>query len=544
MSNMLTKLLRRVAFVVSSLIVLSSLSVAPQAGAAASYPLSDGCMANARGVSECKTLIGATYGSNSDPTAWEKELGQNLGVRRTFWRPDQVDGAVKTANVDVAAGRIPWMSFKLPHKWADMASGKGDAWAKGLAAKFAKVNGPVWIAFHHEPEGDESNIKLWTKTQERLGPILRKGAPNAAFTVILTGWNQLYGPAEFRLDNVWPDTTVDIAGFDVYSFYNTYKNGKLRLGEAYLKEQYFEPISEWAKSKGVAWGLAETGLTNRAHKDYPEWIRQTAQDMRDTGGVALAYFNTTLNNSDNYHIATDAKTDDFRAALKSKSKSPSLSPSTSPSTSVSVAGVEFVAVGSSSGNRTQHVVRIPAEVEAGDLLVMLLTLNSVTTASAPAGWTVVEESDGNGFSARVWTKVASAEDVGVDVSVTTSRWLKSAMSVAAYRSSTGEVEVASVVTAGPVNGAGSVLVPEVELGGGSLVVSYVGVKNSGDVTVVLPAAGLESRSVVVGSGSGAAHSVLSDTGQYVSGGSFVGGEATFSTSVNRAIAYTLALKAS
>ena len=33
------------------------------------------------------------------------------------------------AKTDLAERRLPWISFKLPYSWADMATGKGDAWA-------------------------------------------------------------------------------------------------------------------------------------------------------------------------------------------------------------------------------------------------------------------------------------------------------------------------------------------------------------------------------------------------------------------------------
>ena len=37
---------------------------------------------------------------------------------------------MRLAEADLAAGRLPWISFKLPYSWPDMAAGKGDAWAR------------------------------------------------------------------------------------------------------------------------------------------------------------------------------------------------------------------------------------------------------------------------------------------------------------------------------------------------------------------------------------------------------------------------------
>lgn len=287
------------------------------------YTLSDGCHLNARGVGKCDPLVGAAHGSNTDPSSLAKSLGQRLGVRRTYWNGAQVDKAVAVAKADVAAGRIPWISFKLPYSWADMASGKGDAWTKDLTAKLAQVDGPVWLAFHHEPEGDGVTAD-WKKMQERLGPIVRSGASNVAFTVVLTGWNQWYGSSEYRIENIWPNTTVDIAGFDIYSFYGTWKNGKYRTGSPSLKTDYFDKIAAWAKTKNVAWGLAETGLTDAASKDNPHWLATTYRELKATDAIAMTYFDTLLNTDDSYNLSGGQKNIDFADALKLSPEFPML----------------------------------------------------------------------------------------------------------------------------------------------------------------------------------------------------------------------------
>ena len=103
-----------------------------------------------------------------------------------------MDKAVSVSKADLAKKRIPWISFKLPYSWSEMAAGKGDAWTKDLAVKLGKLDGPVWLAFHHEPEGD-GDITQWTAMQARLAPIVRANASNVAYTIVVTGWNQLYG---------------------------------------------------------------------------------------------------------------------------------------------------------------------------------------------------------------------------------------------------------------------------------------------------------------------------------------------------------------
>jgi hypothetical protein len=270
---------------------------------------------SARGVPRSGTLFGAAVGSNTDPARFEAQVGRRLGVRRTYWGPDEVNRAVAVARQDLAQGRLPWISFKLPYTWSKMAAGVGDPWTEDLAAKLAQLPGPVWVAFHHEPEGD-GRLQDWTAMQERLGPMVRREAPNVGFTVILTGWHQLFGPDKHSLDSVWPHTKVDVAGFDIYNQYGMTSNGRKITKLTDMRATYFEPLSRWAKKKGVAWALAETGVNDAASKRYPSLIQRTYADLVATGGVALCYFNTTLNSTSSWVITSRPKLDQYARTLK------------------------------------------------------------------------------------------------------------------------------------------------------------------------------------------------------------------------------------
>lgn len=306
-----------VAFAVGAL----SLGTSPDASAATGGTLSNGATYSARGIPAKGAFVGAAVGSNADPAAFEKEMGRRLGVRRTYWQATQVSNAVSVAKADIAAGRLPWMSFKFPHSWSQMAAGKGDAWARDLATKLAALNGPVWLAFHHEPE-DEGDPKPWVAAQKRLSPIVRKAAPNVAFTIILMGYHQIYGDPKFSLDAMWPgDGLVDVIGFDVYYFYGTVKNGVMSTKRTDLVTAYFKHFQAFAQRKNVKWGLAETGYTDKASVDDPTWLGRTYDGLVANGGVAFSYFNTSLNSSASWPLTTAAKKSAFSAVLK---RSPTL----------------------------------------------------------------------------------------------------------------------------------------------------------------------------------------------------------------------------
>ena len=279
---------------------------------AAESTLTNGCAVSARGIPTCGAYVGATYKSNTDPSSWETSMGKRLGVRRTFWG-SSVNSAVATAKADVSKNRMPWMSFTPPYSWADMAAGKGDAWAKDLATKMAAVPGPVWVAVAHEPENDGGDMQKWKAMQARLAPIMRAAAPNLGYSIILMGYHQLYGDAKYSLANTWPNTKIDVAGFDVYEKYackgfTTWTN---------YDTGYFAKFESWANSKGVAWGLAETGYNDAAARASSTWMSRTYKSMVAHGGIAFSYFNTTLNSKQTWYLGLATKQSAFTALNKS-----------------------------------------------------------------------------------------------------------------------------------------------------------------------------------------------------------------------------------
>jgi hypothetical protein len=280
---------------------------------AARSRLSNGCRYGRRGLPACGAYLGQTYGSNTNPAALEDKYGRRLGIRRTFYRADQVSSALTTARGDLAHGRLPWVSFKLPTSWARVADGAADEWARGLTKRFGRLDGPVWLAFHHEPEGD-GPIQDWRRMQEHLAPIVRR-QDNLAFTVIVTGWHQFYGDDEYRLENIWPSgVVVDVAGFDIYNQLGVVKDGETNTKGTDLAPDYFAKIAPWARRQGVAWGLSETGFTHAAARVDPHWIRRTHRQLVNAGGVAFTYFNTTLHSIAPWDLSTPVKRAGWREA--------------------------------------------------------------------------------------------------------------------------------------------------------------------------------------------------------------------------------------
>lgn len=284
-----------------------SVTATPTVGAPSSS-----CVNNAKGIPSSGAYVGATAGGTQSVPALEAQTNIPLAIHRSYYNADQVDKALSVVNADEAAGRLPWISFKMPYSWADMAAGRGDAWAINLVQRLAQVNGPVWLAFHHEPEGD-GNMTDWTAMQRHLAPLVHQYSDNISYTTILIAWDSFYGPSEYRINNVWPgDGLVDIAAWDVYNNFGTTRgNPKAMLDTA----SYFSQMQAFAQAHHVDWAIAETGYTNAAAQADPQWLTHEYNDLVAHGGLALDYFDSSLNSIADWTLDTGSKVADFTSLL-------------------------------------------------------------------------------------------------------------------------------------------------------------------------------------------------------------------------------------
>ena len=191
--------------------------------------------------------------------------------------------------------------------------------------------------------------------------------------------------------------------------------------------------------------------------------------------------------------------------------------------------LSFVAASSSAGNRTAHNITLPAGIQAGDTMVLFMSVNSISgTLGAPTGWTLLQTKDGASTRGRAWTRQATASDAGATVSVTSGAQIKDVMAVSAYRSVGGTSAVtASASTAGTTSGT-SHTTPSVAVAQtGSWLVSSWSEKSSTDSTWTAPADST-SRATPATTGSGKVSSLLADSNAPVPTGTAAGRTATLS----------------
>ncbi|UAL30584.1 hypothetical protein K8W59_03420 [Nocardioides rotundus] len=255
------------------------------------------CVNDPMGIPSSGSYAGATVSGTSSLSGREAQFGTTLPIRRDYFGPGDIDKAVSKVRADHAAKRLPWISFKLPGTWKQMADGEYDAWVRELTAKLAATDGPVWVAFHHEPENDSQPVAEWTRMQARLSKIVHAGSDNVAFTIILMGWHQAYGTdPRLKLDALWPgDGTVDVLGLDPYNWYGHVRSDGARISDRSDLTKYWNVFSSFAKAHGTRWGVAEIAYNDSAAELDPAWISRAYSQMTAAGGVAMSYFDTSYN---------------------------------------------------------------------------------------------------------------------------------------------------------------------------------------------------------------------------------------------------------
>lgn len=236
--------------------------------------------------------VGVAYGSNSDVAPLEKRAGVTLGCHRTYWDLGEA-GALATAKADLAAGRIPVLSFKLPGvTWAQAASGSVDTACKQLAASLSALGGRVIVAIHHEPEGD-GDIANWTAMQEHLAPLF--DVPGVEFWCIVTGWDEFFGDGTYSLDKIIPPGPVKGLGVDVYQSYKAQGDKWTDLDTA-----YWSKCQAFAQARGISWGVCETGLSDPGFALHPEWFDTQYDSLTARGAELFCYYDTGLNSSSSW----------------------------------------------------------------------------------------------------------------------------------------------------------------------------------------------------------------------------------------------------
>jgi PKD repeat protein len=190
---------------------------------------------------------------------------------------------------------------------------------------------------------------------------------------------------------------------------------------------------------------------------------------------------------------------------------------------------------------TSVALKVPASVQAGDGLVLVLSTNSAATGTAPAGWTLAGgQAAGTTMTTQVFTRVAATSDAGSTVTVPLSASAKVTLQLLAYSGTAASGPVASVTGASDTGGT-SHTTPQATATTGSWVLSVWSDKSTAARAWTAPS-GVSPRSALDGVGSGDVATLVADGGAPVQAGTVGGSAATVPAASSRATMLTVVLR--
>jgi hypothetical protein len=241
------------------------------------------------------------YGCNVDggnPLAFEKTVGATVGVYRSYWQPSQTSQMVSVAARDHAAGRLPFMSTKLPSTWADVASGSQDAWLYGMISSLAALSGPVWLCLHHEPYDDQGPGQSANDFKAMCARAFARTSQTSNISFVPIMQSSPFNRTVYGTHNLseWIDpASCDIVGLDSYNHWYAPSGNNWKTPTEVFS------VCDQAAAMGRTIAIAEYGVrtdpTNTSKAAV--WMRR-AHDLLVARGdvVAMSYFNSAQNVND------------------------------------------------------------------------------------------------------------------------------------------------------------------------------------------------------------------------------------------------------
>ena len=202
--------------------------------------------------------------------------------------------------------------------------------------------------------------------------------------------------------------------------------------------------------------------------------------------------------------------------------------------------IAFRAATGVNANSAAPTVTVPAAVQAGDALALLVTTKAGTAQAAPAGWSQVTTGGGTAVGTSVWQKVATAADAGSTVTVTLGEITKSDVRLLAYSGTAAGAPWSATVTADAAATTSHPAPATTVTTPGSWVVRYWADKSAATTTSWTPPAGVTARSTAFGTGTTYISSLVGD----LDGSSAIGtvpGSAATTNAASRGVGITLVL---
>lgn len=222
---------------------------------------------------------------------------RGFGLWHTYYRADAAGSqAISAIEGDCRDCHdihvIPWINVKMsgsgPGTWADVTAGNQDSWILPLLADLGALAGPVWISWHHEPDGDSEGTKAeFRAMQQYLYPLVN-AYDNLAQLVTVGGYQQATGGSH-TWDDYYPgDDYCDGYIFNPYMKYlanqpESYWEQDDGLGSNVSRE--FAKLDDWATAGGhdIMLGVGEYGISAGASATAQGYIDPTFGEVMIPG---------------------------------------------------------------------------------------------------------------------------------------------------------------------------------------------------------------------------------------------------------------------
>jgi hypothetical protein len=205
--------------------------------------------------------------------------------------------------------------------------------------------------------------------------------------------------------------------------------------------------------------------------------------------------------------------------------------------------ISFVGATHVTGNAGTMTVNVPATVQTGDGLLLLVSGANAPTITGPSGWTLVGTSPASltSITTQVYRRVATGTDAGASVSVGFSGTPHSTLEIVAYRG-TDTTNFVGSATVSTGTGGTTITSPTATTATGTTwVVSFFSAKSS-TVTGWTIGGAQTTRDVDNGTGSGRTNSVVVDSGTNVPAGTVGGILGTTDVAYGGATAWTIVIQ--
>lgn len=221
------------------------------------------------------------------------DLGRRgITLSRRFYRSHQVDLMSRMVLADASSRVLPFVSFKTPKPWRDVAEGRSDRWLESILASLGGLRCPAMLSLHHEPENDHSwagnTPESWLAMQRHA---IRMAAPFPTVTVVPVLMQWTFDPASGRDPRRWLLPESPVLGVDVYNKFRGDGSGMWVEFDALVRQ-----IRQVVPDTPLVIPEFGSVVDQRDPTRSPKWLRAAYDSALKNNVAALAWFDSEYNN--------------------------------------------------------------------------------------------------------------------------------------------------------------------------------------------------------------------------------------------------------